>query len=42
MTITAPSLYAQYLTERCGHAILETDDGFVTYEMAERLSARRN
>lgn len=50
--VTTPSLYAQYLTERCGYEILEVDDGFVTFEMLDTAvyirdifvvpSARRN
>lgn len=27
-----PSLYAQYLSERIGRGILETEDGFATFE----------
>lgn len=29
--VIAPSLYAQYLAERCGRAILETSEGYATY-----------
>ena len=31
--LTVKSLYAQYLAERCGHSIIETDEGFATYEI---------
>lgn len=30
-TTTDKSLYAQYLSERLGSSVLETDDGFATY-----------
>ncbi len=32
--LLAPSLYAQYALERCGHLVYETDAGFVTYEQS--------
>jgi ribosomal protein S18 acetylase RimI-like enzyme len=31
--LTRPSLYAQYLAERCGFSVLEAEEGFAAYSI---------